>query len=158
MSASEQRGFKRSQRPRAFLSAAEQATVVAAIQTAERSTSGEIRVHLERHCKGGDPLARGREVFERLGLTATAARNGVLIYVAVVDRQFAVLGDEGIDRVVPAGYWDEIVAAMAERFRADDFAGGLQLAIGRIGAKLATSFPSLGAADRNELPDEINGD
>lgn len=156
MNRSDAGGPRRSERPQAFLSAAEQRTVVEAIQAAERCTSGEIRVHLERRCKGGDPLARGRQVFEHLGLAATAARNGVLIYVAVGNRQFAVLGDQGIDRTVPTTFWDEIVAAMAERFRADDFAGGLVLAIGRIGARLAEHFPPLGAADRNELPDDIS--
>lgn len=156
MSTAPQPPLGRDHRPRRFLLDAEQQAVIAAIGTAERRTSGEIRVHLERHCRGGDPLARGRQVFERLGLTATAARNGVLVYFAVVDRQFAVLGDEGIDRTVPAGFWDEVVAGMAQRFRAGDFAGGLVWGIEQVGERLAAVFPPRGATDVNELPDEIS--
>ena len=130
--------------------------MVAAIGAAERRTSGEIRVHLEHRCPGGDPLARGRRVFERLGMTATEARNGVLIYVATGDRLFAVLGDRGIDEIVEDGFWDDVTAAMGERFRDDDFAGGLEEGILRISAKLAERFPYAGAADANELPDEIS--
>src|SRR5574344_1289405 len=56
--------------------------IVAAIKKAELNTSGEIRVHIESECKEGNPLARAIYVFNMLGMYKTAARNGVLIYVA----------------------------------------------------------------------------
>jgi uncharacterized membrane protein len=147
----------RSKRPRSFFTAEEAQAIVSAIGEAERDTSGEIRVHLEHRCPGGDAYQRGRRVFEELGMTATAARNGVLIYLATADRCFAVLGDKGIHEVVPDGFWDDVVAGMQSAFQADDFAGGMTHGIRRIGEKLAAFFPYAGDEhDVNELPDELS--
>ena len=147
----------RRKRPRAFFDESEQRAVVEAIEAAERRTSGEIRVHLEHHCPGGDAYERARELFEKLGMTATEARNGVLVYLATGDGQFAVLGDAGIDEKVEEGFWDDVVALMQERFRADDFAGGMTAGIRLVGEKLADHFPYAGDADDvNELSDEIS--
>ncbi len=148
---------RRSTRPRDFLATQEARRVVQAIERAEHHTSGELRVQLEHRCAGGDPYARARIVFERLGLTDTTARNGVLIYLATRDRVFAVLGDAGIHERVPAGFWDGIVAGLAARFREDAFAEGLIWGIGEIGEQLARYFPYAGEGlDQNELPDEIS--
>lgn len=86
----------RSSRPSAFLSAAEKEQVVAAIRAAEAMTSGEIRVHLDRRCKG-DPQDAAKRVFEKIGMDRTDEKNGVLLYLAVKDHSFAVIGDSGID-------------------------------------------------------------
>jgi uncharacterized membrane protein len=147
----------RSARPSKFFDDQEAAAIVTAIGEAERATSGEIRVHLEHRCKGGDPYARGAKVFEELGMTQTAARNGVLIYLATKDHCFAVLGDEGIDEAVPEGFWSDVVGDMETAFRAGDFARGMTEGIRRIGEKLAEFFPYAGDdADENELPDELS--
>ena len=131
--------------------------MVAAIGVAERQTSGEIRVHLEAKCPGGDPYIRGRELFEDLGMTATDERNGVLLYLAASDRLFAVLGDRGIHERVQDDFWDAVASRMSVRFREEDFAGGLIEAIQEIGERLSTHFPYAGdEADVNELPDEIS--
>jgi uncharacterized membrane protein len=143
--------------PRKFFDAGEQRAIVEAIEAAERRTSGEIRVHLEHHCKGGDAYARARTVFEEIGMTATAERNGVLVYVATGDGVFAVIGDVGIHEQVGPAFWDDVVTHMQERFTAGDFALGMTEAITRIGHKLAAHFPYAGdAADVNELGDEIS--
>lgn len=149
-------GEPRQKRPKAFFTRAEADAIVAAIGEAEKRTSGEIRLHLENRCKGGDAYERGRKVFESLGMTRTAQRNGVLIYLATSDRKFAVLGDQGIDAVAGPGFWDDVVALMTESFREDDFAGGITAAVARIGEKLASHFPHAGASDVNELPDDIS--
>lgn len=147
----------RSKRPRAFFDDREAAAVLEAIREAERTTSGEIRVHLEYRCKDGDPYERGKQVFEELGMTATAQRNGVLIYMATKDRRFAVLGDSGIDEVVPEGFWSDVVQSMETAFRAGDFAEGMTGGIRRIGEKLSQYFPYAGDdVDENELPDELS--
>lgn len=149
--------MSRRKRPKAFFSEAEQKAIVEAIGRAERETSGEIRVHLEYHCDGGDAYERGREVFEELGMTATEARNGVLIYLATGDGVFAVLGDKGIDEVVPEGFWDEIVGGMSAAFAEDDFTRGMTEGITRIGEKLGEFFPYAGdEADVNELSDDLS--
>ncbi len=146
----------RSANPRWFLSEPERQRVIAAIRAAEQQTSGEIRVHLERRCPG-DATQRAIHWFEKLGMTATAQRNGVLLYLSPGARKFAVIGDSGIDARVPAGFWDATARLLEERFRADDFAGGLEAGIRDIGVRLGEHFPSTGTADRNELSDDISG-
>ncbi len=145
---------QRSTDPFLFFSGQEKNAIVAAIREAEKKTSGEIRVHLERKADS-DILAHAAREFERLGMTRTEARNGVLIFMGVKSRRFAVLGDRGIHEKVPAGFWDEIAAGMAAAFREDRFADGLAAAIRQIGGKLGQYFP-YERTDLNELPDEIS--
>ena len=81
--------------------------VIAAIRIAETNTSGEIRVHIEAKCKG-DILKQAQKTFKKLGMQKTAARNGVLFFIAPERRGFAIVGDEGIDAVVPENFWDDV--------------------------------------------------
>lgn len=146
----------RKERPRDFFSKDEERSIVEAIKKAERRTSGEIRVHLEHHCKG-DAYERGRKAFEELGMTQTELRNGVLIYLATGDHDFAVLGDSGIHEKVPENYWADVVALMSENFKQGAFVAGMTLAIAQIGEKLSEFFPYAGdEVDRNELDDELS--
>jgi uncharacterized membrane protein len=128
--------------------------VVKAIEDAERDTSGEIRVHLQHRVKG-DIFAAAKARFEELGMTATEQRNGVLFYIALKQRQFAVLGDQGIDERVPDGFWEETVATMREHFAAGDLVGGLEAGIRQAGKALKEFFPYQ-SDDVNELSDEIS--
>ena len=137
-----------------FFDEAEEAQILEAIRSAERATSGEIRVHVESRCPG-DPMEVARQRFLRLGMANTAARNGVLFYLATRDGRFAVFGDEGIHQCVGDPFWQELRDSMAERFRSDAFARGLEEAIAAVGAHLAAAFPR-SADDRNELPDAIS--
>lgn len=138
----------------ARLAPADEAKILEAIRRAEARTSGEIRVHLENRCRG-DVLTAARAVFDRLGMRRTEARNGVLFFVAIGDRRFAVVGDEGIDRAVGAAFWDGIRDGLRERFRRGDFAGGLEAAILEAGEALSRFFPRRDG-DRNELPDTLS--
>ena len=142
-------------RARDFFTEEEEARIVAAIAAAERRTSGEIRVHVESHCRAEDAMTTARTHFRRLGMERTAARNGVLFYLATRDGAFAVVGDEGIHRQVGDEFWTALRDRMAERFRQDDFAGGLEEAIGAVGERLASAFPCP-TDDRNELTDDIS--
>ena len=128
--------------------------IIKAIRNAEKNTSGEIRVHLESR-KISDPFARGRELFEKIGMTNTSAQNGVLIYLNTRTHQFAILGDAGIHAKVPADFWKDISQKMASAFSQDHFADGLKTAIGEAGEKLKIYFPCQ-RTDLNELPDEIS--
>ena len=141
---------------RTFFSKPDDARIVAAIKAAETRTSGEIRVHLEDHADGGDPRARAAALFDELGMAATEARNGVLFYLAVKDRRFAVIGDAGIDAVVPEGFWDTVVAHLQAAFREGRFVDGLCAGIAEAGERLAEHFPHAGRDDRNELSDELS--
>lgn len=139
-------------------SPADQQRIIEAIQAAEQATSGEIRVHVEPHCVGDDPVARAIAVFAQLGMHQTKAQNGVLFYLAHVDRKFAVIGDKGIDAVVPAGFWEETKDLLRNHFAVGDFVGGFQQGIIQAGRQLKQYFPYDGATDKNELADDISFD
>lgn len=124
------------------------------IEEAERETSGEIRVHIENHCKG-EVFERGVELFHKLHMHETAQRNGVLFYLAVKDRKFAIIGDKGIDQKVPSGFWDSIKDEMSGKFKEGRFTEGLADAIIKAGKQLKSHFP-YHSEDKNELSDEIS--
>jgi len=137
-----------------FFSKAEKQQIAEAISQAEHDTSGEIRLHVEGRCKI-DVLDRAAYVFEKLEMHKTAQRNGVLFYLAVFDRKFAILGDAGINRLVPENFWDEIKEAMLGFFKEGNFTGGLAKGILMAGEQLKANFPYQND-DVNELSDEIS--
>lgn len=137
-----------------FFSKQQKAEIVAAIQAAEKDTSGEIRLHIESSCKG-DALERTVKLFEKLKMHATHLRNGVLIYLAVKDKKFAIFGDEGINEVVPDDFWEDVKEEMAGHFKKGDFAAGISMGIRRVGEKLKEYFPYQDD-DVNELSDDIS--
>ena len=141
-------------RTRRFFSTREKKEIVNTIRDAERHTSGEIRVHVESHC-GADPIARAQAVFDKLGMSKTELHNGVLIYLAIADRKFAIIGDEGIHRAVPPDFWDDTKVKMESLFRAGKFCEGVCLGVQLAGEHLAQYFPCQ-RNDVNELPDEIS--
>jgi uncharacterized membrane protein len=138
-----------------FLAKLDQPRIVAAIQEAERETSGEIRIHVQPKSLGGDIRTVAERTFERLGMTKTALRNGVLLFIATEEQRFVILGDRGINDKVPAGFWDEIAAKLTIRFKNGEFTDGIVEAIEAAGAHLGQYFPRA-ADDVNELPDEID--
>lgn len=148
------RKLRAARHPHRFFSPAERHQIVAAIQHAEHETSGQIRVHVERHCPG-DATARAGAVFTSLGMHRTKRRNGTLFYLAMADRKFAIVGDEGIHAVVPPGFWDDIRDAVADHFRRGRFCEGMCHGVAAIGEHLKAYFPAQ-PDDRNELPDEIS--
>jgi uncharacterized membrane protein len=137
-----------------FLAALDQQRVVDAIGAAEKRTSGEIRVHVQPKA-GGEIRAVAEKTFERLGMTKTELRNGVLLFIASEEQRFVILGDRGIDEKVPAGFWDEIAAKLTIRFRAGEFTDGIVEAIHSAGEELRDDFPRA-EGDVDELTNEIN--
>ena len=137
-----------------FLTTTDEEAIVAAIQQAEKNTSGEIRVHIENHSEK-PPLERAQEVFYQLGMQNTSARNGVLFYVGVDDRSFAIIGDEGIDKAVESDFWDCTKDVIINHFKEKRFRDGLVEGILRAGERLKTYFP-YAKDDKNELPDTIS--
>ena len=131
-----------------------QQQIVDAIREAELNTSGEIKVHIENHCRG-DVEERSLYVFNRLKLNETQLHNGVLIYLAVKDRKFAILGDEGINNVVEEGFWNDVKDLMLSHFKEGRFTEGLEAGIQRCGEKLKAFFPYQ-SDDINEIPDDIS--
>ncbi len=140
--------------PEEFLGKENEKLVTQAIKNAEKMTSGEICVHIESVCKE-EVLDRAAYVFKMLDMHKTAQRNGVLIYLSIDDRKFAILGDAGINAVVPAGFWEEVKNSMVRRFAEKKFAEGLVEGIVMAGEKLKAFFPYR-KDDQNELSDEIS--
>jgi uncharacterized membrane protein len=140
--------------PKRFFSEEEQDEILDAISEAELITSGEIRVHLDLRA-GDDTLGRAQDVFEELGMANTIQRNGVLLYLAVEEGKFVVLGDSGITDRVPEDFWDNIRDGVEESFHRGDFLDGVLYFIEEAGENLQEYFPH-DAEGLNELPDAIS--
>lgn len=138
-----------------LLSAKEEELVVAAIRGAEKNTSGEIRVYIESHCRFVDPVDRAIEVFYGLKMDKTDDHNGVLIYIALKDRQLAVYGDEGIHARVGREFWQNAVSGMLQHFNKANHIAGICETVAAIGETLKKEYPYQPNDDKNELPDEI---
>lgn len=128
--------------------------LVKVIQSAELNTSGEIRLHVDNKCKI-DVLDQAAFIFKKLKMHKTELRNGVLIYLAVSDKKFAIIGDAGINAKVPDDFWDNIKNKMSDCFKEGDFVKGLSIGIEMAGEQLKKHFPHQ-QDDINELPDEIS--
>lgn len=137
-----------------FLTPTEEQEIVKAIALAEKQTSGEIRVHLEEK-SDLEPMERAKEVFLQLNMQQTDARNGVLFYVAVSNKKFAVLGDEGINKVVATDFWESTKEAVLNQFKTGNFKTGLIDGITEAGNQLKAHFPYQ-TDDENELSNEIS--
>ncbi|MDC7997482.1 TPM domain-containing protein [Gilvibacter sediminis] len=137
-----------------FLTADEEQSIIDAIHLAEERTSGEIRVHLEGHTDLS-PMERAKEVFFNLKMDQTALANGVLIYVAVHDHNFTILGDRGINERVGQGFWDSTKDEIVKYFKEGHFAQGLIAGVTEAGKALAQYFP-IQDNDTNELSNEIS--
>ncbi|MCP4181654.1 MAG: TPM domain-containing protein [bacterium] len=128
--------------------------LVKAIRLAEKNTSGEIRVHFQKKLKG-DIYKAAVKKFEKLGMTKTELRNGVLIYIAIKNREFAVIGDIGIHEKVESNFWDATINVMKEHFKQNDLVIGIEKGLEMAGKALKQHFPH-GENDINELSDEIS--
>ena len=137
-----------------FLTKKEEEEIVEAIRVAEKNTSGEIRVHLEKKITN-DAIDRAVEVFNELKMYNTKDANGVLIYVAVKSKQFAICGDNGINKVVPSDFWESTKNIMASHFQNGNFKQGLVDGILKAGEQLKKYFPYQDD-DTNELSNEIS--
>ena len=137
-----------------FLTSEEEAEIVKSISLAEKNTSGEIRVHIEDHTEK-PPLERAQEVFHFLGMDNTSLRNGVLFYVGVADHAFAIIGDEGIDKVVENDFWDCTRDTVIANFKENKYKEGLVAGILKAGERLEQYFPFTDG-DKDELSNEIS--
>lgn len=138
-----------------FLNSNEEKLVVEAIKKAELETSGEIRVHFENDLHKSTCFKRASEVFNYLGMHQTENKNGVLFYIAVQDKSFAILGDSGIDKVVPDDFWESVKDKVTTEFSKGNRVEGLVKGITAAGEKLKHYFPYQ-SDDTNELTDEIS--
>lgn len=136
-----------------FFPADKRQEILSAIREAEKNTSGEIRVHIETRLEG-DVLDRAAWIFEKIRMDRTAERNGVLFYLAVENRKFAIIGDRGINGKVADDFWDNIKKVLEDKFRKGHFTEGLKEGILLTGERMKEHFPRM-KDDINELPDQI---
>jgi len=133
-----------------------QERVVACIQEAEKHTTGELRVFLEKHCAYTDAMDRAWEIFANLGMVETERRNAVLVYMALKDRQFAIVGDKEIyEKAGGPVFWENAAMQLKNYLKNDQVGEGLCVCITELGKALAQHFPYDPAVTKNELPDEI---
>jgi uncharacterized membrane protein len=137
-----------------FLKQLDQQRIVDAIKRAEGRTSGEIRLHVQPKA-GADIRRLAEKTFERLGMTRTKLRDGVLLFVASEEQRFVILGDRGIHEKVPPGFWDDIAARLSASFKKGEFTDGIVEAIDTAGEHLKKYFPRA-SGDVDELSDDID--
>lgn len=140
---------------RTLLNELEQDLLVTAIQKAEIKTSGEIRVHLENSTPKG-VFDRSSEVFAALDMHTTRTRSGVLIYVAVCQQKFAIIGDSGIHSKVDNTFWEKQASILHKYFQQHNYFEGLAVIVKNIGEILQQNFPIGDDANPNELSDSIS--
>lgn len=140
--------------PEKLFSGENKQKIMEAIRLAELNTSGEIRLHVESRCRI-EVLDQAAFIFKQLNMHSTKDRNGVLFYLALKDKKFAVLGDAGINAKVPANFWDDVIALITEHFKKNQFVEGLAKGIELAGQQLKAHFPYQ-SDDQNELSDEIS--
>ena len=140
--------------PKDFLGKENEKLIKTAIENAEHQTSGEVRVHIKTVCKQ-NVLDRAAWLFKKLKMHETKERNGVLVYLSISDKKFAIIGDSGINKVVPEGFWNQIKESMISHFSKGEFAQGIIIGIDKTGEQLKHYFPWQ-TDDTNELSDEIS--
>ena len=140
--------------PDKYFTEKQKSDMIAAIQDAEKDTSGEIRIHIENHSRKSS-LDRAAQVFAELEMHKTALRNGVLIYVALQDHSLAILGDIGINQKVPSDFWNNVKEQLVQSFKAGQISEGICQAVRTVGKQLKTLFPYQ-SDDVNELSDDIS--
>ncbi|MFT5723729.1 MAG: putative membrane protein [Bacteroidia bacterium] len=136
------------------LSSKKEKLILAAIAEAEEKCSGEIRVHIDEYCKG-DPVFKAQNIFFHLEMDKTDLKNGVLIYVALKDHQFSIIGDTGINEKVPDNFWEETKERMILHFKRNDFTTAITAGILSAGEQLKKYFPP-DASKGNELTNDIS--
>ena len=142
-----------SMKTREFLEQLDESKVVAEIATAEQSTTGEIRVFVSGHSVA-DAVSEAKLQFEKLGMTRTALRNGVLLYFAPLSQKFAIVGDQGIHERCGAVFWEQVVAGVGTHLRSGSFTEGVTHGVRTVGQALAAYFPAPGGGP-DELPNTV---
>ena len=139
-----------------FLNQIDQDRIVKAIQQAESLSSAEIRVFVTRR-QVADPVAAGKQRFQKMGMHKTALRNGVLIFVAPASQAFSILGDEAIYGHCGDEFWQKVAGVMKSHFQQGRFTDAIEHGITEAGRLLAEHFHR-SKGDVNELPDGVGHD
>jgi len=136
-----------------------QSPIVDAIQRAEENTTGEIRVHLSKKWIERDPFRRATRLFRQFGMFRTTHRNAVLLYVNLKRKKFAIIGDEGIHKVVGQRYWEELAIELKRALISTHPENAIAITVTHIGGILQKHFPlEAGRHNHHELKNEFSED
>lgn len=127
--------------------------LVKAIHDAEEQSSGEIRIHIDRHTSEGFAKVAMKLFFE-LGMQKTKKRNGVLFYVSFEHRYLTIIGDKGIHEKVHQSFWNQMHDEITTGFKNEEYFQSLKTAVLKTGLELKKYFP-LNGKPLNELPNDI---
>lgn len=141
--------------PRKFFKVKDDKKIIDCIKEAETQTSGEIRVHFQKKLKA-DIMDEAVKTFYSLKMDETKDSNGVLFFFVMKKKKFAIIGDKGINDLVPDDFWENIKLELTEDFKSGNKTEGICKAIKTAGLKLKEYFPYDAINDVNELPDEIS--
>jgi uncharacterized membrane protein len=131
--------------------------VVAAVQSAELKTSGEIRVHLSRNPLAGDAMREAQRIFTKLKMDQTKDHNGVLLYINLNQQRFAFYGDSAIHEKVGQSFWDDLAGSFLQTMKSGGLVRALEHVVDQVGIELSRHFPRQ-ADDKNELEDTLSTD
>lgn len=144
--------------PGKVLKKEEESKLVELISKLEHETTGEVRIHLTKHVSKYGVMTDAQNCFDKLGMSKTKDRNGVLLYIAVNDKQLACIGDAGIHEKVHSEGWQALVSEITSHFAKGEFFEGLYRAIEKIGVFLKEYFPHDGSTNPDELPNTVSYD
>ena len=139
-----------------FINAEGQERIAQAITQAEKHTSGEICVHVTPKCRG-DIMKMAEHKFNKLRLYNTLQRNAVLVLIAYESRKFAIIGDQGINKVVPSNFWDSEKNTLLAYLKEGQVVEGLCQIIAQMGNSLKSYFPCQDN-DVNEIDNAVTFD
>lgn len=97
---------------------------------------------------------RAEAAFLEEEVFGTRDRSGILLFLALFERRAVVLGDSGINQVVPQAEWKGIVDELVAGIRAGDATGALVRAVERCGRLLEERGVRIRPDDVDELRDE----
>lgn len=94
--------------------------------------------------------AAARQAFVEESVSATRERNGVLLYVSLLEREVEILPDHGLDGRVPRAEWNEVLHDLRQAASLPDLEQRFLRALERLKERLALHAPATG-----NNPDEI---
>ena len=97
---------------------------------------------------------RAEVEFYRAEIGGTKGGTGIVLFLAIEERQAVVLADKGLSSLLPKETWDGVLALMLKGLKSGACADGLIEAVTKCGDILATHFP-IQKEDLDELPNRL---
>jgi len=116
-----------------------------------------LRLFLNPHEVEAEVKEAATTAFYKNGLYKTADKNGVLIYISLLEKRVWILADEYAHKKIEQEFWDSCVATIIDGVKKKQFVPVLCTVIETIGNKLSPLYPCK-SDDIDELKNIIIGD